>query len=285
MRLTSTPFSTIQPNSAITDKDSIDDGCTQLTEKINEARSELEHRWLCEEHSKGKEAYCYKAPGTTLCYELSIYNLRYWASEMVSSASLQLSYMIDAPFQIKKRATLDEKPASLVLSRARPRGRSASYSLHEGLPTVGTGIGMQQPIIIYPGMLQDIMKSSQSASASAAITAPPQAVPSSQIANSVMGQPTSSTGASPDAASIDIIAWFEMLDHHPQRNKDGILYSKYGPLLKEMDFYRISQLTTGDVTKNDLQEWLGVKVGTAVLILTYAKEDMAKFNSGQSLLP
>ena len=76
-----------------------------------------------------------------------------------------------------------------------------------------------------------------------------------------------------------------MLDRHPLRNKDGILYSKYGPLLKEMDFYRISQLTTGDVTKNDLQEWLGVKVGTAVAILSYAKEDMAKFNSGQPLLP
>jgi hypothetical protein len=204
---------------------------------------------------------------------------------MVSNASLQSSYIIDAPFQIKKQAMLDEKPASLVLSRARPHGQSASYSLHEGSLAVGTGIGMQQPIIIYPGMLQDIMKSSQSASAPAAIMAPPQALPSGQIANSVMGQPTSSTSASPDAASIDIIAWFEMLDRHPQWNKDGILYSKYGPLLKEMDFYRISQLTTGDVTKNDLQEWLGVKVGTAVSILTYAKEDMAKFNSGQSLLP
>ena len=82
--------------------------------------------------------------------------------------------------------------------------------------------------------------------------------------------------------SIDIITWFE---HHPQWNKDGILYSKYGPLLKEMDFYHISQLTTGDVTKNDLQEWLGMKVGMAVSILSYTREDMAKFNSGQPLLP
>ncbi|KAK2462218.1 hypothetical protein APHAL10511_005765 [Amanita phalloides] len=143
---------------------------------------------------------------------------------------------------------------------------------------------MQQPIIIYPGMLQDIMKLSQSASAPATIT-PPQAAPSSQIANSVMGQPTSSTSASPDATSIDIIAWFEMLDCHPQWNKDGILYSKYSPLLKEIDFYHISQLTTGDVMKNDLQEWLSMKVGMAVSILSYTKEDMAKFNSRQPLLP
>ena len=142
---------------------------------------------------------------------------------------------------------------------------------------------MQQPIVIYPGMLQDIMKSSQSASAPTTIT-PPLAAPSHQSAGSVTGQPTS-TSASPDATSIEIITWFKMLDRHPLRNKDGILYSKYGPLLKEMDFYRISQLTTGDVTKNDLQEWLGVKVGTAVAILSYAKEDMAKFNSGQPLLP
>ena len=203
---------------------------------------------------------------------------------MVSSASLQSLYIIDAPFQIKKQATLDEKPASLVLPRARPCGRLASYSLHEGTLTVGTGIGMQQPIIVYPGMLQDIMKSSQSASAPTTIT-PPLAAPSSQSSSSVTGQQANSTSASPDAASIDIITWFEMLDHHPQRNKDGIVYSKYGPLLKEMDFYCISQLTTGDVTKIDLQEWLGVKVGMAVSILSYAKEDMVKFNSGQALLP
>ena len=202
---------------------------------------------------------------------------------MVSSALLQSAYIIDAPFQIKKWATLDEKPASLVLPKARPHGRSASYSLHEGTLAVGAGIGMQQPIVIYPGMLQDIMKSSQSASAPTTIT-PPLAAPSHQSAGSVTGQPTS-TSASPDATSIEIITWFKMLDRHPLRNKDGILYSKYGPLLKEMDFYRISQLTTGDVTKNDLQEWLGVKVGTAVAILSYAKEDMAKFNSGQPLLP
>ena len=203
MHLTST-FSTVQPNSAVTNKDTIDDGCAQLTEKINEAQLELEHCWLCEEHTKGKEAYCYKAPGTTLCYELSIYNLRYWASEMVSSASLQSAYIIDAPFQIKKRATLDEKPASLVLPRARPRGRSASYLLHEGSLAVGAGIGMQQPIIIYPGMLQDIMKSSQSASAPTTIT-PPLAAPSSQSAGSVTEQCTSTSASSPDATSINII--------------------------------------------------------------------------------
>ncbi|KAK2462217.1 hypothetical protein APHAL10511_005764 [Amanita phalloides] len=34
-------------------------------------------------NKEGKEAHCYKAPGTTLCYELSIYNLQYWASEMI----------------------------------------------------------------------------------------------------------------------------------------------------------------------------------------------------------
>ena len=73
-----------------------------------------------------------------------------------------------------------------------------------------------------------------------------------------------------------------MLDSHPQQNKDSIVYSKYGALLKEMDFYHILQLITGDVTKNDLQE---VKVGMAISILSYAKEDMAKFNSRQPLLP
>ena len=79
--------------------------------------------------------------------------------------------------------------------------------------TVGTSIGMQQPIIIYPGMLQDIMKLSQSVSAPTTIT-PPLAAPSSQSSSSVTGQPTS-TIATPDAASIDIITWFEMLDQHP----------------------------------------------------------------------
>ena len=59
---------------------------------------------------------------------------------------------------MKKRATVDEKPASLILPRARPHGQSISNSLHNDAPTMGAGIGMQQPIFVLSGTLQDYIK-------------------------------------------------------------------------------------------------------------------------------
>ena len=76
-----------------------------------------------------------------------------------------------------------------------------------------------------------------------------------------------------------------MLDLHDSRNTDGITFALFGPILREEGFFHISQLTCGIIGKQDLQDWLRVKAGTAVLILQYAKEDMDKYNAGIPLIP
>ena len=83
----------------------------------------------------------------------------------------------------------------------------------------------------------------------------------------------------------DIVQWFQYLDWDERRNKDGITFVPYGITLKAKGFIRISQLTSEFVKLSDLQGWLGIEVGTTILILEYAKEDLATIKSGRWVFP
>jgi hypothetical protein len=78
----------------------------------------------------------------------------------------------------------------------------------------------------------------------------------------------------------EVISWFQSLDKHDGRNKDGIEFSQYGVILKDKGFFRISQLTLDFFSLKDLQEWLHVDVGVAVLIMQYAQEDRQAVENG-----
>ncbi|KAI6102103.1 hypothetical protein F5141DRAFT_1241828 [Pisolithus sp. B1] len=58
----------------------------------------------------------------------------------------------------------------------------------------------------------------------------------------------------------DIISWLAYLDQHKQRNKDGIIFSQFRPVLQKMGFIRISQLSLDFIKLPDLQEWLGINL-------------------------
>ena len=83
----------------------------------------------------------------------------------------------------------------------------------------------------------------------------------------------------------DIVAWFEYLDQHEERNKDGIVFAPYGVTLKTKGFLRITQLTLDFIQLKDLQDWLGIEVGTAILIMQYAKEDIEALKSRKRVFP
>lgn len=68
-----------------------------------------------------------------------------------------------------------------------------------------------------------------------------------------------------------VTCWFQFLDEHEERSKDGIHFAPYGEVLKDMGFLQITQLTLDFIALKDLQAWLGIKVGTAILIMQYAK--------------
>ncbi|KIK91028.1 hypothetical protein PAXRUDRAFT_150470, partial [Paxillus rubicundulus Ve08.2h10] len=59
----------------------------------------------------------------------------------------------------------------------------------------------------------------------------------------------------------------------------------FGPILKDQGFLCLLQLSLEYFGLADLQKWLGISAGTAVLIMQYAKEDLAAIRSGRSVPP
>lgn len=51
--------------------------------------AELQKRWHCDLHSKDKDAYCYQDVGS-VCYELTIQNMTFWALEIVRTPRVQV---------------------------------------------------------------------------------------------------------------------------------------------------------------------------------------------------
>jgi hypothetical protein len=83
----------------------------------------------------------------------------------------------------------------------------------------------------------------------------------------------------------DLVYWFSSLDTNEERNKDGIIFTPYGFILRDKGFLRLSQLTLDIVTLKDLQEWLGISAGSAVLIMQYAKQDIDDIKAGRLTVP
>ena len=99
--------------------------------------------------------------------------------------------------------------------------------------------------------------------------------------------PSSSSVSSLKPSEIpEVIAWFEYLDKHEDRNGDDVRFAPFGPILHELGFRRISQLTDRDfLDRSDLEHFLNIKTGTAVSILQYAKQDLEGIRSGKLKWP
>jgi hypothetical protein len=168
-------------------------------------------------------------------------------------------------------ATIDEKPTTLYLNNARNPSRSSTpHPDQMGLPPFtpalpgmyGGHAPLPPPMWGYQGHYFGM---------------PPPVM-----------NPMPTLGTVPNVATItipDIVSWFSYLDRHEQRNKDGIIFAPYGVTLKAKGFLRLSQLTLEFIQLKDLQEWLGIEVGTAILIMQYAKEDMDALKTSQWVFP
>ncbi|KAH9955581.1 hypothetical protein BGW80DRAFT_1258085 [Lactifluus volemus] len=64
----------------------------------------------------------------------------------------------------------------------------------------------------------------------------------------------------------DIPTWFRYLDVYPGQNRGHIKFEPLAASLVKREFVCITQLATDLVTCKDLEKWLGVKIGMAVLI-------------------
>jgi hypothetical protein len=186
-------------------------------------------------------------------------------------------------------STIEEKPATLYLHTVRPSSRASTprppdqmgfpgpYTLAPGMQMYGYPQGpVAMPMWGYPGGTG---------------MPPPGQYFGSQppMMNSMQTTGMSTTTPSnttPSPVAIpDVVAWFAYLDQHEERNKDGIVFTPYGVRLKAKGFLRISQLTLEFIQLKDLQDWLGIEVGTAILIMQYAKEDVEALKSRKWIFP
>ncbi|KAI6125920.1 hypothetical protein EDD16DRAFT_1517042 [Pisolithus croceorrhizus] len=199
---------------------------------------DLQKRWRCEKHSKGPESpvFCYSPSGASICYPLTHSNISYWALEIMDDND-------------SGRVTIDKKPSRIHCEDARPR-------THSSIPPTQVG---HPPTLPYPSYPPPIF------------VLPPWAPPGFQGGNYAPMQPNkiaphTSYNALPSNPSTskpeipDIISWLAYLDQHKQRNKDGIIFSQFGPVLQKMGFVCISQLLLDFIKLLDLQEWLGINL-------------------------
>jgi hypothetical protein len=110
-----------------------------------------------------------------------------------------------------------------------------------------------------------------------------QAAPGAPAPPSATAAPTA---AAPDEQLYpDVVSWCQYLDGHKTRSKDNIVFAPYGDVLKKKGFIRITQLTLEFFSLKDLQGWLGIEVGTAILIMQYAKADIEAIKAGTLVFP
>ena len=86
----------------------------------------------------------------------------------------------------------------------------------------------------------------------------------------------------------DVIRWFSYLDQRVQHNQHvnvSMNFTAFGPILQAKGFLDISQLSRDYVSVADLQAWLGVEVGTAIVIRLHVDTDIQAVNAGKHVLP
>ncbi|KAI9459620.1 hypothetical protein HD554DRAFT_2330919 [Boletus coccyginus] len=207
----------------------------------------LQERWKCNIHSKGTDRWCYSPSGGNM----------------------------------EGLAMIDEKPVRLALENA-PHARSSSNQQNDapmGQPSFPVGYG-------YPGCPPPIFVLPQWGADPQGTGLPGQ--PSTQSGLSV---PTSQNVCSVSPAPgllkpvPDLIEWFSYLDTHSGRNKDRVVYSRFGPVLRAKGFYHLNHLSHKYIQLSELQDWLDIEIGTAINIFEYAEDDLEVARAGTLVLP
>ena len=149
---------------------------------------------------------------------------------------------------------MNTKPSKLLLCNAQPHGHAKSiqpsFEHNHGVP------GLQYIVIDPPQQTMDNLQCSCS------------------MVN------TAATNIRKPSDCPDVTSWCCYLASHLEC-KNNVDVVSIGDALKSNGFTHITQLTLGCFGWKDLKDCLGIAIGTAVLILHYAKEDVQAIDEGQ----
>lgn len=164
---------------------------------------------------------------------------------------------------------MDEKPIGVRLGDARSRSRATTVVPQMGYP----GLPNAPPYGYFPPFFPlpwpyPMCNVGQFC---------PSAQPSQPHSHGLTIQSSAPLASITD--NPDIVSWFASLDHNEKRDTGGVSFAPFGHILREKGFLRLSQLTPKFVQLQDLQAWLGIEVGTAILIMQYAEEDLSAARS------
>ncbi|KIK74956.1 hypothetical protein PAXRUDRAFT_788134, partial [Paxillus rubicundulus Ve08.2h10] len=249
---------------------------------------QLQERWKCDIHVKGPESltYCYVPDEKSeCCYPLTINNLSFWAIQIISFFFTLHAAYTDAMHchdQMDDKAMVDMKPVGLLMQTARLHTQGSTVqpsSQMIGMPTQGPGMpGPQAPGYpngygYGPGY------------------GPPPFFPWGGMVSSGTQQPSRLPSPTPSNMSSathlhGVIQYIitSYLNQHTEQSQDGVNYSQFEGILQEKGFTRLSQLTSKHVTTSDLQQWLGVIVGTAINMKDYADDDLKAVKAGNLVI-
>ena len=120
-----------------------------------------------------------------------------------------------------------------------------------------------QNFIPIPIMFPPTWQYPQAGTLNATTSQPPALVP-----NHNMLMPSATCSARPRTLveSLEIEPWFQALENNPARNRKGVEFTKFGRILAQNGFDRITQLSRDIINIKDLQEWLRIDAGTAAFI-------------------
>ena len=152
---------------------------------------------------------------------------------------------------------MNTKPSKLLLHNAQPHGHAKSI---QPSSEHNQGLGVQYIVVDPPQQTTDNLPCSHS------------------VVN------TAVTNIRKPSNYPSVTAWCHYLANHPER-KDDIDFVSIGDTLKSNGFTHITQLTSGFFGWKDLKDCLGIAMGTAILILQYAKEDVQAIDKGQLVFP
>ncbi|KIL68988.1 hypothetical protein M378DRAFT_8402 [Amanita muscaria Koide BX008] len=232
------------------------------TEKRQKTIGELQKRWRCEYHSKGsaKDIYCYMESDGR-CFELTLQDFSFWANQVIGGDT-----------------TVDVKPSRLLLHDARSTRIRQSKKSDEFSGSAPFQMGNHNYIPI-PIMLPPTWHSQYPQTVGSTSSSNPQ--PSTVMMTSSHGALHSSR---PNPESLQMEHWFDTLESDVMRNQKGVEFGKFGRVLAQNGFTRITQLSRNIISIKDLQDWLEIDAGTAAFIMEYAQEDVRQFKEAGGLL-
>ncbi|KAF8139088.1 hypothetical protein EV363DRAFT_1293320 [Boletus edulis] len=248
----------------------------------------LHKRYQCDDHSKGDTlVYCYRAKDSTDCYALTHNHIAAWALQIM-----------------RKTATVDEKPLALLSLTKRSKKDEPEPAIGQTMQPVPMHAPAPVPYA-YPPPPVIVVPPAAPAWGGHGPHGPhgypgyPPLAPHPMAGHAAahMSHPTTPsllTVELPNANPTetvpfpDIIRWFSFLDQRVRndpRVNVTVDFTTFGPILQAKGFLDISQLSRDYVSVADLQAWLGVQVGTAIVIRSHVDTDIQAINAGKHVLP